>query len=199
MAEAADRREVFIHPTSVVDAGASIGPGTKIWHFCHVYAGARIGRDCCLGQGGMVAGGAVVGDGCRIQNGVSVYDGVTLEDGVFCGPHMVFTNVRRPRAFLDRSSEFEPTRVRRGATLGAGCVLLPGVTVGRFALVGAGAVVTRDVPDFAEVRGTPARPAGWVGRDGLPLAFDDAGRAVDAAGARYRLSEGRVACEGEKA
>ncbi len=194
-----DPEGVFIHATSVVDAGARVGPGTTVWHFCHVYAGARIGRNCLLGQGCMVAAGAVLGDGCRLQNGVSVYAGVTLEAEVFCGPHMIFTNVRRPRAFLDRSSAFEPIRVGRGATLGAGCVILPGVTIGRYALVGAGAVVTRDVPDFAEVRGNPARPAGWVGRDGLPLAFDEAGRALGGDGTEYRLSAGCVILSGEEA
>ena len=164
--------DVFIHPTAVVDDPCEIGEGSKIWHFAHVCAGARIGARCTLGQNVYVASAVVLGSGVRIQNNVSVYDGVTLEDDVFCGPSMVFTNVRNPRAHISRKHEFLPTLVRRGATLGANCTVLCGITVGRYAFVGAGAVVTRDVPDFALVVGTPARIAGWMCACGERLAFD---------------------------
>jgi UDP-2-acetamido-3-amino-2,3-dideoxy-glucuronate N-acetyltransferase len=153
----------------VVDEGAKIGAGTKIWHFCHLFSGATIGRNCIIGQGCSVAARAVLGDGVKLQNGVSVYDGVILEEGVFCGPHMVFTNVLNPRAFIDRKHEIRPTRVGRGATIGAGAVIVCGCTIGEYAMVGAGAVVTRDVPPFALVYGNPARQRGWVDRDGNRL------------------------------
>jgi UDP-2-acetamido-3-amino-2,3-dideoxy-glucuronate N-acetyltransferase len=161
--------EVEVHSSAVVDAPAVIGPGTKIWHFCHVAAGARIGARCILGQNVYVAPTAVIGDGVRIQNNVSVYDGVTLEDDVFCGPSAVFTNVTNPRARVSRKSEYRPTRVRRGATVGANATVLAGVTVGRYAFVGAGAVVTRDVADYALVVGTPAHPLGWMCACGVRL------------------------------
>jgi UDP-2-acetamido-3-amino-2,3-dideoxy-glucuronate N-acetyltransferase len=146
-----------VHPTAVVDRGARIGAGTKVWHFCHVTAGARIGAGCVLGQNVFVAATAVVGDGCRIQNNVSVYDGVVLGDDVFVGPSAVFTNVRTPRARVDRRREFEQTLIGRGATIGANATLVCGVTVGEHAFVAAGAVVTRDVPAHALVSGVPAR------------------------------------------
>lgn len=185
----------FQHPSSVVDAGAAIGDGTKIWHFCHVFGGARIGRNCVLGQGCSVAASAVIGDGVKIQNGVSVYDGVTIEDEVFCGPHMVFTNVINPRAFVERKHEYRPTRLCRGATIGAGAVLVCGVTVGRYAFVGAGAVVTRDVPPFALVYGNPARRHGWVCKRGEPLDFSGSDRAVGAGGEAYILKDDAVNLE----
>jgi UDP-2-acetamido-3-amino-2,3-dideoxy-glucuronate N-acetyltransferase len=147
----------WAHPTAVVDRGAQIGAATKIWHFCHVMAGARIGARCVLGQNVFVAGGAQVGDGCKLQNNVSVYDGVTLADQVFVGPSAVFTNVRTPRAAIDRRSELVPTRVGRGATIGANATVVCGVTIGDHAFVAAGAVVTRDVPPFSVVAGNPAR------------------------------------------
>jgi len=164
--------EGSVHPSAIVDAGAEIGAGTRIWHFCHVYAGARIGADCVLGQNVMVAAGVVVGRGVKIQNNVSLYTGVTLEDEVFCGPSAVFTNVSTPRAFVERKSEFRPTLVRRGATVGANATVLCGVTIGRYALIGAGAVVTRDVLDHALVAGTPARRIGWVSTTGELLGPD---------------------------
>jgi len=180
----------------VVDAGAQIGAGTKIWHFCHVSVGARIGRDCVFGQGCYVAPTARVGDRVKVQNGVSLYDGVILEDEVFCGPHMIFTNVVNPRAFIERKSEYQPTRVGRGATIGAGAVLLCGHSIGEYAFIGAGAVVTRDVLPYALVYGNPARACGWMGRDGIRLKFDASGRAVGGDGAAYRLADGRVGREG---
>jgi UDP-2-acetamido-3-amino-2,3-dideoxy-glucuronate N-acetyltransferase len=175
-----DDRNLPIHPSAIVDDGACIGDGTRIWHWVHVSAGARIGARCSLGQGVFVGNRVLIGDNVRIQNGVSVYDGVTLEDDVFCGPHMVFTNVVNPRAHVPRKDEYRPTLVRRGATIGANATIVCGVTIGRYALVGAGAVVTRDVPDFALVVGTPARRIGWTSRRGerLDLPTAGAGRAL---------------------
>ena len=150
------------HETSRVDPGAEIGADTRIWHFSHVMAGARIGRRCMLGQNVFVAAGVVVGDGVKIQNNVSLYDGVTLEDDVFCGPSTVFTNVVTPRSHVSRKHTYARTLVRRGATLGANCTLLCGIEIGRYAFVGAGAVVTRDVPPYALLVGNPARHVGWA-------------------------------------
>ena len=174
-----DDRNLPIHPSAIVDDGACIGDGTRIWHWVHVSAGARIGARCSLGQGVFVGNRVLIGDNVRIQNGVSVYDGVTLEDDVFCGPHMVFTNVLNPRAHVPRKDEYRPTLVRRGASIGANATIVCGVTIGRYAFVGAGAVVTRDVPDFALVVGTPARRIGWASRRGerLDLPAAGAGRA----------------------
>ena len=160
---------VQIHESAVIDLPCEIGEGTAIWHFCHVMPGARIGRSCSLGQNVSVAGTVVIGDGCKIQNIVSLYDGVELEEEVFCGPSVVFTNVIHPRAFVSRKDEFVPTRVRRGASLGANCTIVCGNEVGRYAFVGAGAVVNRDVPDHALVVGSPARRVGWACRCGESL------------------------------
>jgi len=158
------------HQTAVIDDGARIGDGTRIWHFSHVMGGAVIGRDCNLGQNVMIATGAVVGDRVKIQNNVSVYAGVTLEDDVFCGPSVVFTNVINPRSRVPRRHEYLPTVVRRGATFGANATVVCGRTIGRYAFVGAGAVVTRDVPDYALVIGNPARTSGWMCECGVKLA-----------------------------
>lgn len=166
--------EPFVHPSSVVDDGASIGRGTRVWHFCHVMSGARIGDGCTLGQGVFVASRVVVGHRVKIQNHVSLYDGVEVEDDVFLGPSCVFTNVTHPRAEVSRRERFEPTRVRRGATVGANATVVCGVTIGRYAFVAAGAVVTRDVADHALVMGVPARQTGWVSRRGVPLPDPDA-------------------------
>jgi UDP-2-acetamido-3-amino-2,3-dideoxy-glucuronate N-acetyltransferase len=165
--------DVFIHPTATVDPGAKIGKGTKIWHYCHVMAGARIGADCILGQNVFVGDTAVIGNGVKIQNNVSVYDAVELEDGVFCGPSMVFTNVVTPRTHVIRKGAYVRTRVREGATLGANCTVVCGNEVGRYAMVGAGAVVTRDVVEFALMLGVPARRRGWVCWCGITLREDD--------------------------
>jgi UDP-2-acetamido-3-amino-2,3-dideoxy-glucuronate N-acetyltransferase len=151
----------WAHPTAVIDAGATIGEGTKIWHFCHVMAGARVGAGCVLGQNVFVADGAVVGDRCRVQNNVSIYDGVVLGDEVFVGPSAVFTNVKTPRAAVSRKGAYQPTRVGRGATIGANATIVCEVEIGEFAFVGAGAVVTRDVAAHAVVTGVPARRTGW--------------------------------------
>lgn len=180
-----------IHPSAIVDAGARLGIGTRVWHFAHVCAGAVIGAGCSLGQGVYVGDRVRIGRNVKIQNNVSVYDAVTLEDDVFCGPSMVFTNVHNPRAAVVRKAEYRPTLVRHGATLGANCTLVCGVTIGRHAFVGAGAVVSRDVADFALVVGVPARRIGWVGRFGERLVFDGAGEATcPATGERYRLQGG---------
>ena len=157
------------HPSAIVDDGAKIGEGSRIWHFVHICAGARIGKGVSLGQNVFVGNKVVIGDRCKIQNNVSVYDEVTLEDGVFCGPSMVFTNVYNPRALIERKSEYHKTLVRKGATLGANCTIVCGVTIGEFALVGAGAVVTRDVPAYALMVGVPARHIGWVSQYGEQL------------------------------
>jgi UDP-2-acetamido-3-amino-2,3-dideoxy-glucuronate N-acetyltransferase len=182
-----------VHPTAIVDAGARIGDSTRIWHWVHVCSGARIGSGCSLGQNVFVGNRVVIGDHVRVQNNVSIYDGVTLEDGVFCGPSMVFTNVINPRAEVPRKDEFKATLVRRGATLGANCTIVCGVTIGCYAFVGAGAVVTRDVPDHALVVGTPARLAGWMSRSGekLSLPIGGSGSAsCPRTGERYTLRAG---------
>jgi UDP-2-acetamido-3-amino-2,3-dideoxy-glucuronate N-acetyltransferase len=158
-----------IHPTAIVEADATVGAGTHVWHFCHVRSGARVGARCVLGQGVYVGGRAVIGDGCRIQNNVSIYDGVELAEEVFVGPSAVFTNVSRPRAFVSRRQAFQPTRVARGATIGANATIVCGRAVGAFAFVGAGAVVTKDVAAHALMVGVPARRIGWVCRCGATL------------------------------
>src|SRR5690242_13443752 len=186
----------YQHPSAIVDEGARIGPGSRVWHFVHVCGGARIGRDVSLGQNVFVGNKVVIGDRCKIQNNVSVYDNVTLEEGVFCGPSMVFTNVYNPRSLIERKDEYRDTLVKKGATLGANCTIVCGVTIGAFAFVGAGAVVTRDVPAYALVVGTPARQIGWISEFGerldLPLRGD--GEAVCAhTGACYVLKAGTLA------
>jgi UDP-2-acetamido-3-amino-2,3-dideoxy-glucuronate N-acetyltransferase len=155
-------RSYFVHPTAVVDEPSRIGPGTKIWHFSHVMANSEIGARCNIGQNVVVSPSCRIGDGCKIQNNVSIYTGVELEADVFCGPSMVFTNVINPRAFIERKSEYKPTLVKRGASIGANATIVCGVTLGRYCLIGAGAVVTRDVADYSLVLGSPARHAGWV-------------------------------------
>jgi UDP-2-acetamido-3-amino-2,3-dideoxy-glucuronate N-acetyltransferase len=179
----------WAHPTAIVEQPASIGDGTKIWHFCHVMPRARIGARCSLGQNVFVGGGAVAGDGCRVQNNVSLYDGVELGDDVFVGPSAVFTNVANPRAFVDRRGQLTPTRVGRGATIGANATIVCGRTIGEFAFVAAGAVVTRDVPPFALVGGVPARRIGWICRCGVTLRAAARARELGCpdCGLRYRL------------
>ncbi len=162
--------EFFAHPSAVIDNGASIGAGTKIWHFSHIMPGTVIGANCNIGQNVVAGPDVLIGNGCKIQNNVSVYQGVTLEDDVFCGPSMVFTNVFNPRANIRRMQEARPTLVCRGATLGANCTIVCGVSIGAYAFVGAGAVVTKDVPAHALVRGNPARMRGWVCQCGEKLA-----------------------------
>jgi UDP-2-acetamido-3-amino-2,3-dideoxy-glucuronate N-acetyltransferase len=188
------------HESAWIDPGADVGEGTRIWHFTHVMAGARIGRDCMLGQNVFVAGGAVVGDGVKVQNNVSIYDGVTLEDGVFCGPSTVFTNVVTPRSHVSRRHAFARTVVRRGATIGANSTLLCGIEIGAWAFIGAGAVVTRDVPAHALVVGNPARQVGWAcacgarlgPRRGHDTLHEPRPLRCATCGAAYVLAEGRL-------
>lgn len=185
----------FIHPSAIVDPGAQLGDNCRIWHFVHISAGARIGRDCSFGQNVFVGNDVVIGNNVKIQNNVSVYDAVALEDDVFCGPSMVFTNVYNPRAAVNRKAEYRRTVVRLGATLGANCTIVCGVTVGVHAFVGAGAVVQRDVPDFALVVGVPAHQIGWMSRSGerLPLPLQgNAEASCPATGERYLLSGDQV-------
>ena len=179
--------DYFLHPSAVVDDGADIGAGCKIWHFCHISSGARLGPRCILGQNVMIGPRVVLGAGCKVQNNVSIYEAVTLEDEVFCGPSCVFTNVLTPRAFVERKSEFAPTLVKRGATIGANATIVCGVTIGRYALIGAGAVVTKDVPDYALALGNPARRRGWVSRTGEVLGRD---LVCPRTGERYRERDG---------
>ena len=164
---------IRVHPSAIVDDGATIGEGSRVWHFVHVCSGAQIGKDVSLGQNVFVGNKVKIGDRCKVQNNVSVYDNVTLEEGVFCGPSMVFTNVYNPRSLIERKNEYRDTLVKIGATLGANCTVVCGVTIGAYAFVGAGAVVQRDIPDFALMVGVPALQIGWMSAYGerleLPL------------------------------
>ncbi|MEO0561413.1 MAG: acyltransferase [Chloroflexota bacterium] len=188
--------DYYVHPSSIVDEPATIGAGTKIWHFCHVMKHAVIGDDCVLGQNVFVAGGVTIGDRVRIQNNVSVYDGVTLEDDVFCGPSCVFTNVTNPRAGINRRGVYDKTLVKLGATLGANSTVVCGHTVGRHAFIGAGAVVTKDVPDYALMVGVPAQQIGWMGRHGVRLESTDDTEMFrcPASGWTYRKTDDGLTC-----
>ena len=185
---------VTIHPSAIVDEGAQIGDGSRVWHFVHVCGGARIGKGVSLGQNVFVGNKVAIGDRCKIQNNVSVYDNVTLEEGVFCGPSMVFTNVYNPRSLIERKSEYRDTLVRRGATLGANSTVVCGVTIHEFAFVGAGAVVNKDVPAYALMVGVPARQIGWMSEFGeqIPLPLEGRGEyTCPHSGRVYRLN-GRI-------
>jgi UDP-2-acetamido-3-amino-2,3-dideoxy-glucuronate N-acetyltransferase len=186
---------VQVHASAVIDEGATIGAGSRVWHFSHVCGGARIGRGVSLGQNVFVANRVEIGDRCKIQNNVSIYDDITLEEGVFCGPSMVFTNVHNPRALIERKNEYRSTLVRRGATLGANSTIVCGITIGEFAFVGAGAVVNVDVPDFALMVGVPARQLGWMSAFGERLSLPLTGKGIAECphtGDRYQLDGDRV-------
>ncbi|MGI8602759.1 MAG: DapH/DapD/GlmU-related protein [Verrucomicrobiales bacterium] len=183
------------HETAVIDPGATIGEGTRIWHFSHVCSGARIGANCSFGQNTMVAGGGVVGSNVKVQNNVAIYAGTTVEDDVFLGPSCVLTNVTNPRSQVARQALYEMTLIRRGATIGANATVVCGVMVGRYAFVAAGAVVVRDVPDYALVVGVPARQDGWMSRHGHKLVFQSNGLAVcPESGFTYQVDNNIVSC-----
>jgi len=185
----------YQHTSAIIDDGAIIGDQTRVWHFVHICSGAVIGDRCSLGQNVFVGNKVIIGDDCKIQNNVSVYDNVTLEDGVFCGPSMVFTNVYNPRSFVDRKLEYMPTLIKTGATLGANCTIVCGNTVGKFAFVGAGSVVNKDVPDYALMVGVPARQIGWMSEYGerLDLPLMGNGEAYcKHTGKKYLLVEGII-------
>jgi len=186
----------FVHPTAVVEEPELLGAGTRVWHFAHVQAGARIGGHCTLGHAVFIASGAELGQRVKVQNHVSVFAGAVIEDDVFLGPACVLTNVKNPRAAIDRRHAFQPIRVRLGATIGANATLLPGVTIGRHAFVAAGAVVSRDVPDYAFVRGVPARQEGWMSRHGHRLSVAaNATATCPESGWTYRLgTDARLVC-----
>lgn len=181
----------YQHSSAIVDDGAQIGEGARVWHFVHVCGGARIGKGVSLGQNVFVGNKVVIGDNCKVQNNVSVYDNVTLEEGVFCGPSMVFTNVYNPRSLIERKDQYRDTLVKKGATLGANCTIVCGVTIGEYAFVGAGAVVNKDVPAFALMVGVPARQIGWMSEFGEQLTLPVAGVgevACQHTGSRYVLN-----------
>src|SRR5687768_15069727 len=182
----------FVHQSSFVDEPCTIGEGTKIWHFSHVMKNSVIGRNCNIGQNVVISPDVVLGENCKIQNNVSLYTGVILEDYVFCGPSMVFTNVVNPRSEVVRKDEYKKTIVRSGASLGANCTILCGVTIGRYAFVGAGTVVTRDVADYALVVGDPARQTGWMCRCGVKLPVSGERTQCPACGAAYRMHAGAL-------
>lgn len=185
----------FAHETAIIDEGAQIGEGTKIWHFCHVMPGAVIGENCGFGQNVFIANGVVLGNNVKVQNNVSIYEGVICEDDVFLGPSMVFTNVSNPRSAVNRKGEYTKTRVGKGATIGANATIICGHDIGAYAFIGAAAVVTKDVPAYALMVGNPAKQTGWMSAHGERLEFDENGEAVcPGSGREYRLVDGVVSC-----
>jgi len=183
----------FIHESSFVDKGAKLGPGCRVWHFCHVMKDAVIGDNCILGQNVFIAPGVILGSGIKVQNNVSIYAGVVVEDDVFLGPSMVFTNVINPRSFIERKDEFKATTVKKGASIGANATIVCGHEIGRYAMIGAGTVVVRDVPDYALIVGNPGHQIGWVSKAGMRLEFDYTGKAVcPQSGETYHLDGNKV-------
>jgi UDP-2-acetamido-3-amino-2,3-dideoxy-glucuronate N-acetyltransferase len=185
---------VYVHPSAFVDKGAKIGEGSKVWHFCHIFSGAQIGKDCKIGQNVVIHGSVKLGNNVKIQNNVSIYDGVTLEDDVFCGPSCFFTNIINPRSAINRNDSkfYRPILVSRGATIGANATIVCGVKIGRYAFIGAGAVVTRDVPDYALVYGTPAKQHGWICECGEGLKFLKTKLRCTACAAEYKKIKGKL-------
>ena len=187
--------QFFIHESAYVDADCQIGAGTKVWHFSHLMRGCHLGENCNIGQNVVIAEGVTLGRGCKVQNNVSIYQGVTCEDEVFLGPSMVFTNVLNPRAAVSRKSEYRPTLLKKGTTVGANATIVCGHTLGEYCMIGAGAVVTKDVPAYALMTGVPARRTGWVSRHGEKLVFDENDHAVcPATGEEYVLQDGQCVC-----
>ncbi len=185
--------DVFVHPSSIIDPGAQIGKGTRIWHFCHVASTSKVGERCNIGQNVYIDNNTVIGNDVKIQNNVSVYNGVIVEDAAFLGPSMVFTNVINPRSFIERKNEFRQTLVRKGATIGANATVLCGIEIGRYAMIGAGAVVTKNVLPYSIMTGNPARHTGWVSEAGIKLNFNPQGIAqCSHSGKVYKLENGRV-------
>jgi UDP-2-acetamido-3-amino-2,3-dideoxy-glucuronate N-acetyltransferase len=185
------------HPSAIIDDGARIGEGTNIWHWTHVCAGSVVGKRCSIGQNAYIANKVIIGDDCKIQNNVSIYDNVTLEDGVFCGPSMVFTNVTNPRALIDKKNEYQNTLIRHGATLGANCTIVCGISIGEYAFVAAGAVVNRDVLAFSLIAGVPGRQIGWMSKAGVRLDLPLTGSASTKCAVsrdEYQLKNGSVVC-----
>ncbi len=195
-----DYKDVFVHDTSFVDENVTIGQGTKIWHFNHILKDCKIGSDCSFGQNVVVGPNVIVGNSVKIQNNVSVYEGVTLEDGVFCGPSCVFTNVNNPRSEIVRKHEYRKTLVKRGTTLGANCTIVCGVTLGKFAFIGAGAVIVKDVPDYALMVGVPGKQVGWMSEYGEKLDLPIVGNAKTKCkhtNKIYELNENKVTIKGK--
>ncbi len=179
--------KIFIHESSYIDENIKIGENTKIWHFCHILSDTKIGKNCSFGQNCVVGPKVTIGNGVKVQNNVSIYKGVEIEDDVFLGPSMVFTNVINPRAFIVRRDEFKKTLLKKGCSIGANATIVCGVTIGKYALIGAGAVVNRDVPDFALMVGVPAKQIGWVGISGNSLKFNSDNIAIDSDGRKYAM------------
>ncbi len=181
--------DYYVHQSSYIDDNVVIGKGTKIWHFCHILSGVTIGNSCIIGQNVMIGPDTIIGNSCKIQNNVSIYKGIFLEDDVFCGPSCVFTNVINPRAFIERKNEFKTTIVKKGATIGANATIICGNTIGRYALIGAGAVVNHDVYDYALMVGVPARRIGWVCKCGVTLKGTEDILSCRQCGSQYRISK----------
>ena len=183
----------FVHESSYIDDNVEIGEGSKIWHFCHVLSNTKIGRNCSFGQNCVIGPNVKIGNGVKVQNNISIYDGVEIEDDVFLGPSMVFTNVINPRAFIQRKDEFKKTLLKKGCSVGANATIVCGVTIGEYALIGAGAVVTKDVKPHALMVGVPARQIGWVDKAGNRMNFDENGIAVDSFdGTKYKLEDDEI-------
>jgi len=186
-------KKYFVHESSYVDDNVEIGEGTKIWHFCHVLSNTKIGKNCSFGQNCVIGPNVKIGNGVKVQNNISIYDGVEIEDDVFLGPSMVFTNVINPRAFIQRKDEFKKTLLKKGCSIGANSTIVCGVTIGEYALIGAGAVVNKDVKPYALMVGVPARQIGWVDKAGNRMEFDENGVAIDSFdGTKYKLENDEI-------